>query len=668
MLSKAKSIVSRRLEDYERVKNLLEPNIGYVGQFTHYLFNENIPYDELYSLYTSLKELKSKFVNIDISKYSYEELLDTIQTRSDDLEIKKFTNQLPSTQKKLTLDMNKIILLKAARKDNMGIFLSKVSRYKDTPTLLSALRIFCLSDEFDNTKENITQRISNLKSTVVYDKGSILIVYVDSYEDIQILANDTSWCIVSHKSQWKSYTRGKNQFILFNYNLDMFDSEFKIGFTCNTNNITAAFDILDKDVIPLIRNTLDQNDIKIEDIYKDDQNHDDIKDGDSIIHKEFGFGKVTKILYNKISVKFSGGQRTLANFDTFIIHNRKLSSNTPINYWEKVIPYLPIDVAITWCNKYINWRNKSYSSKRNLLNQFIDRILISKEYCTTKFINNINKGYKDYINLENHPKIFNKKHLPSNTISTKPFIRAFIDGLWTDAIIEKTCTKHFLNSIISKYVNNDCIGLDNLTIVYYKLLDIYNNIKSCPQGLEITLMVLNKYLNLPAMAIDKFGKNYDTIIKTSSYQKIFKDYQHIVKPPLNPEEECINSSEVKYVIKKDYKVIKNSPYFGKVGYTHGFRINMDILNMYENLIKHLEGYEFTIGISRDQLKKFMSELGGYKNCYTERGGSELSKRSEYLNSYKIYNMLYELGKKKRILIGSFIYDEEKKVKIFVEEF
>jgi hypothetical protein len=97
----AKSIMKKKMDSYEKLKTLLSKNVGYIGKFTEYLMNENVPYEELEKLYSELIALKQKSKNIDINNLKYEKVLDIIQETNDDISIKWFINQLPSEQKNL---------------------------------------------------------------------------------------------------------------------------------------------------------------------------------------------------------------------------------------------------------------------------------------------------------------------------------------------------------------------------------------------------------------------------------------------------------------------------------------------------------------------------------------------------------------------------------------
>lgn len=43
----SKSILNKKMKAYEKIKDLLQKNLGYIGKFTEYLFHENIGFKEL---------------------------------------------------------------------------------------------------------------------------------------------------------------------------------------------------------------------------------------------------------------------------------------------------------------------------------------------------------------------------------------------------------------------------------------------------------------------------------------------------------------------------------------------------------------------------------------------------------------------------------------------
>jgi hypothetical protein len=263
-MSLAKSIISKKMEGFDKLKSLLSKNLGYIGKFTDYLMNENIPYSDLEILYNDLIALKNKQKNIDISNLKYEELIDKIQEINNDLSVNGLINKFPSAQKLLAKDLissDYNLLLQTSKKENIDAFIAKISRYKTKEQLKTALSLF--GKESINDKAEIKKYVDSSDSShILVDNGNIMIVKIDKIEDVKKLGSDTSWCILGNAS-WKSYTTNRYQYILYDFTKDSLDAEFKIGFTLNKDlTIHSAHDILDRDAKPLLNKIIHDNDIK----------------------------------------------------------------------------------------------------------------------------------------------------------------------------------------------------------------------------------------------------------------------------------------------------------------------------------------------------------------------------------------------------------------------
>lgn len=264
-MSLAKSIISKKMEAFDKLKSLLKSNLGYIGKFTEYLMNENIPYVELENIYKDLVELKNKQKPIDISNLNYEGVVDKIQVYKNDLSINSIVIQFPSEQKAFARELIKTtngynLLLKASKSDRLKILISKIRRYHTKSELSTALTLF--SKEAMNDREAIKEYLKDSKSSIVFETDDIMIVKVASITDIQKLGSDTSWCILG-QSMWNSYTSNRYQYILYDFTKDDWDPKFKIGFTLNKDfTVHAAHDILDSGSSPYLQNFMTTNGIE----------------------------------------------------------------------------------------------------------------------------------------------------------------------------------------------------------------------------------------------------------------------------------------------------------------------------------------------------------------------------------------------------------------------
>ncbi len=274
----AKSIIAKKMDGFEKLKNLLSKNIGYIGKFTDYLINENIPLSDLENLYKDLVDLKNKQKNIDISSLKYEEVIDKIQDYKNDLSVNSLIQQFPSEQKELARQLlnssgnapnqrsqtNYNLILQASKKEGKEALLSKISRYKTKEELKNALKLF--GKTAFNNRDEIKEFLNTSKSNLSFENDDVMIVKVNSLDDVQKLGSDTSWCILG-SSMWSSYTKGRYQFIIYDFRRDEWDPLFKIGFTLNKDfTIHAAHDILDTSSAPQLRQLISEQDIKFSEL------------------------------------------------------------------------------------------------------------------------------------------------------------------------------------------------------------------------------------------------------------------------------------------------------------------------------------------------------------------------------------------------------------------
>jgi len=272
-MAMAKSIISKKMDGFEKLKTLLKSNLGYIGKFTDYLMNENIPFSDLESIYNDLVDLKNKQKPIDISSLKYEQVLDKIQNTRNDLSVNSLIQQFPSEQKEIARELLKNdvfgnshynLILQASKKEDLTALLSKIRRYHTKDELKNALKLF--GKVAFNDKEQIKEYLKTSKSNLAFENDDTMVVKVNLIEDIQKLGSDTSWCILG-QGQWNSYTRGRYQFIIYDFRRDTFDPLFKIGFTLNKDfSVHAAHDILDKSSTSQLNSLMIEQGIKFSEL------------------------------------------------------------------------------------------------------------------------------------------------------------------------------------------------------------------------------------------------------------------------------------------------------------------------------------------------------------------------------------------------------------------
>ena len=124
-------------------------------------------------------------------------------------------------------------------------WLNKVSRYKTQEELVDSLTNFVFAD---SSVEELRRQIENdYNLKLVFDDGELIIVRVLSYDSIQNIGNDTSWCIKDSLSYWTDYVYGQNvQLAIMDFGVPRTSVNRKIGVTLNSNgSLNTAHSIND---------------------------------------------------------------------------------------------------------------------------------------------------------------------------------------------------------------------------------------------------------------------------------------------------------------------------------------------------------------------------------------------------------------------------------------
>jgi hypothetical protein len=598
----SKKILNQKLEEYEKLRELLKKNEGWLGKFTEFLIKKNIGLDELENLYNELLELKSKNRKILINDKSYEQIWDLIDEEKSNLTINSFIKQLPSTQKKIIKDalkqsgtvkqrlitgINKIV-----NSENLDYFFDKVSRYKTLDSLLDAINTFSRSK--DNSKETIISKVKELKnSEIVYDYDNYLITSIGNHSDLKELASDALWCTLSSNSIFKSYKSRGDQYILFDYNLPQIDPNFKIGFNFN-ENVVYAFNILDKTKVDYLKDLFKENNIDFKKLTIDKPDKD--------------------------------------------LKEIKLGSSTSKKDWLSVIRYLSEKELIKWIKKIINYE-KTENFKIEVLSKMVKNLKVySKEFITKQELEEIDE---ELINIGLTVRIIDTSKIPRpNSLPKNRWFRIAIEQGYFD---DKTIIQSFSPSVLeladfnlryhpkkSDEINNfyDYL-LDKFLYLYNKDISVSPSDRGnrldkigvkYPKCFEVSILILSKYLNKETWG--DFKDNYEEILNDetikwqlkSSYKILFDDLElDLIKHPIREK------NHINRIIKKDYlgfrKIITyNTFYKPKVG-----------IEYHDKLLEHLKNNKLEFKIT----KKFIKELLSYKE---DIENEELKKIREFFTN------------------------------------
>jgi len=573
-LTQAKSIIAKKMEGYEKLKTLLAKNLGYIGKFTEYLFNENVPYDSLVELYNMLLELKSRGQAINISELKYEKVLDTIEKTKNELSVRTLINQFPSDQKNLAREMvkknasNFQLFLKASKIDDISAFISKISRHKSESELKTALQLF--SRNRMNSKEKVLEYVKNSKSSkVTLDKGELLIIYVGAFDDMKVLGSDSSWCILL-QHMWNTYTKDRFQFIMYDYSLSEFETKFKIGFTLNSNGtIHAAHDILDSGARDYLVAKLAENDISLT----------------SLIPKN----ELVEVPVDRINSRTT-------------ITNLKL--------WSKNCKLEQIPEFIT---KVMSYGGFNSPSKRDVLETLFNRFFLNKPFVLEDDLKSAVSGKSwdsktqvDVIlkNLDGI-KTLRTKFIDTNKFSITPHdneesIKKKLEIIKDEIIVRDVSLQSF-HGRAYYYLPGSSRGyrIENeslLTIISDKLNKIYES-----GGLEFktnfydTMAVFNAILN---------RTNLNSEIEKYITERTKKRWHMILNLPIDIDQGIsdINANSVNLIIKKQ----PEKPIY--LGY-----YNVPIA---EKITQHLKDFDLTFRINLQDVKKILRNKDSFLECTT----------------------------------------------------
>lgn len=583
----AKSIIAKKMSAFEKLKNLLSKNMGYIGKFTEYLMDENIKYEQLVILYDQLLDLKNnKNTTVDISKLKYESALDKIQSTFNDLSIKSLINKFPSAQKEIARKLvndNKSsynIFLQVSKKDNLDTFVSKISRYKDSNTLFNALKIF--SKDPINDREKVIEKVDELDSKVVFSNDNILIVNVVSEADIKILAPDTSWCIV-HSGMWKSYTTGRDQFILYDYTKDEFDPTFKIGFTLNKNLTThAAHDILDKSASNILNQVLSDNNV----------------DKGSFIEN-----------------KYEGYDISTINSKTKL---------TVIDDYINVTKTEDLPKLLTRVFDVFGGRSKNLYeltiNKSTVLNRLVNKCMANYQYLSEKDCNEIEPRLYKYVC--NNSSV-NKKVIINNIFDwniTIPIVLSKSLDVWSDQLIINNLhwvyTTHIINKTVTDFSkpvpDSGFVKGREITIKFSNRLNkIYkeNKVKvinsEATNKLNYYVILLNYLLDRKEECPDR-EKLFKLIYEKSISKTVDIEFPGLFSNKIDLTGKSLNftsfSSHINIpynlIVKKDYSADTTKLYFDYNGFTKAL----------PKLMKQLEGYKIPLRVRKDAIRNIKAQL------------------------------------------------------------
>jgi hypothetical protein len=231
--------------DFQKLVTLVGNNLGYIGKFTEFFFDDNETYEAIEEIYKMIKN-----VGLDIPIESFkttkkengqlkrglDSLFDYLQAKRNKSKLNQVLTSLPSIARKVSVDERLTNLISnniEFAEQIMNFYSRKGGRYKDADKLYTdTLKLITnLKGEFN--LEGIKKFLKDKKANVetILERDDLLIVKVNDYETSARIGS-ADWCISYSSSSWESYVGlFNNQYFVYNFSEPPESNKSMIGLT-----------------------------------------------------------------------------------------------------------------------------------------------------------------------------------------------------------------------------------------------------------------------------------------------------------------------------------------------------------------------------------------------------------------------------------------------------
>ena len=217
-------------KEYIQLKNILSSNIGYLGKFTQWLFNDNT----LNFLEDIYKMIKNTSLDKDINSFkTAEDLYDYLTDKKFNTKVNQTINSLPSrTRNIVNQELKDLIKNNIDSVNSIKDFYSKKGgRYKNVKDLIKDTKSLITNLQGEWNPDSIKYEDIEL----VYKDSNTLILWIDNYDRSCDLGSK-HWCISTSENMFEDYTKGfKKQYFIYDFTKDISDKKSMIGATIGAN-------------------------------------------------------------------------------------------------------------------------------------------------------------------------------------------------------------------------------------------------------------------------------------------------------------------------------------------------------------------------------------------------------------------------------------------------
>lgn len=242
-------------EKFRKLKDILEKDnkLGYIGQFTKWLYKDNEDFDQIIEVYEKLKEHRGKVPAIHSFK-TLEDLYDFLQSSEIDIKVNQLIKQIPSNSRKHADEKLKKLLASYIKYyDSIKYFYSKKGgRFENPKDLYNDTKNLIENLEGDFSLEGLKRLIKEkgAKVNFIEETPDMLIVQPLNFETSTKIGS-TSWCISTSESYWNSYVDlFTTQYFIYDFTKNVEDRESMIGVTINPDGSFKAAHFKNDNVCP----------------------------------------------------------------------------------------------------------------------------------------------------------------------------------------------------------------------------------------------------------------------------------------------------------------------------------------------------------------------------------------------------------------------------------
>jgi hypothetical protein len=244
---------------YVNLKELFRNNLGYLGQFTKWMYDDRENFDKIKDVYDKLKSIN----NLDRQINSFEKMEDLYDYLIEfelNRKAMQIINSLPSISREnvtpelinlLSANLEYSDILKKYYREVGGRFNSdrrRASRVEKPPEfktysdwLYHDTKTYIKNLKGGFSPDVIRKKCEGVNATVIVDKPNVMLVQVDDFEASRKIGTQ-SWCICQSENMWNSYVNDFTvQYFIYDFTKDQGDPKHLIGATVSYGGkITTA--------------------------------------------------------------------------------------------------------------------------------------------------------------------------------------------------------------------------------------------------------------------------------------------------------------------------------------------------------------------------------------------------------------------------------------------